>query len=227
MTVPLHPSDPYRLGRYRLKARLGEGGMGTVYLAEDPAGRAVAIKAVRREYVRDEHFRGLFRSEVNRAREVPPFCTAAVLDADSEHDPPYLVVEYVDGPSLSEVIKDNGPLREGDLHSVAVGVATALAAIHGAGVVHRDLKPQNVLFALGMPKVIDFGIAKATEPTSQHTRTAEMVGTLAYMAPERFDCPAARGAPCPSRPEADVDSGGWRHADRGGPGVARRRKLRR
>jgi hypothetical protein len=185
--APLHRTDPDRLGRYRLKARLGEGGMGTVYLAEDPAGRAVAVKVVRPEYARDEHFRGRFRSEVNRARAVPPFCTAAVLDAGLEHDPPYLVVEYVDGPSLGAVIADDGPLRAGSLHSLAVGIATALAAIHGAGVVHRDLKPQNVLLALGMPKVIDFGIAKATEPTSQHTRTSEMVGTLAYMAPERFD----------------------------------------
>ena len=203
MTLPLHPADPYRLGRYLLKARLGEGGMGTVYLAEDPGGRLVAVKAVRPEYARDEHFRRRFRSEVNRARQVPPFCTAALLDASPEHDPPYLVVEYVDGPSLSEVIKENGPLSGGNLHSVAVGVATALAAIHGAGVVHRDLKPQNVLFALGMPKVIDFGIAKATEPTSQHTRTSEMVGTLAYMAPERFDPETDR------RPSPAADIFAW------------------
>ena len=100
MTVLLRPTDPGSLGRYRLKARLGEGGMGTMYLAADPAGRAVAVKVVRLEYARDEHFRGRFRSEVNRARQVSPFCTAAVLDADPEHDPPYLVVEYVDGPSL-------------------------------------------------------------------------------------------------------------------------------
>jgi serine/threonine protein kinase len=134
-----------------------------------------------------EEFRARFRSEVNRAREVPPFCTAEVLDADPDHATPYLVVEYVDGPTLSEVVAENGPLTGGSLHGVAVGVATALAAIHGAGVIHRDLKPRNVLFALGAPKVIDFGIARALEATSHHTRTEEMVGTLAYMAPERFD----------------------------------------
>lgn len=117
---------------------------------------------------------------------MPGFCTAAVLDADPDHATPYLVVEYVDGPSLSEVIRERGPLDGGTLHSVAVGVATALAAIHGVGVIHRDLKPQNVLFSLGTPKVIDFGIARALEVTSRHTRTDQMVGTVAYMAPERF-----------------------------------------
>nr|WP_296069325.1 serine/threonine-protein kinase [uncultured Actinoplanes sp.] len=187
MSSPLLPTDPRVLGRYRMVARIGEGGMGAVYLARDPHGRPVAIKVIRPELAPDERFRARFRSEVNRARQVPPFCTAEVLDADPDHDPPYLVVEYVDGPSLAEVIKEQGPLTGGSLHSVAVGMAAALAAIHGAGVIHRDLKPRNVLFALGVPKVIDFGIARALEATSHHTRTEEMVGTLAYMAPERFD----------------------------------------
>ncbi|MEU0546229.1 serine/threonine-protein kinase [Micromonospora sp. NPDC005979] len=187
MTDPLLPSDPVDLGGYRLLGRLGQGGMGAVYLGQDANGRLVAVKMIRPEYADDTEFRGRFRSEVNRARQVPPFCTAEVLDADPDHPTPYLVVEYVDGPSLAEVITRNGPLGGGSLHSVAVGVATALAAIHGAGVIHRDLKPANVLFALGTPKVIDFGIARAFEVTSQHTRTDQMVGTVSYMAPERFD----------------------------------------
>ncbi len=161
--------------------------MGSVYLAEDPHGRLVAVKVIRPEFAHEPEFRARFRSEVHRAREVPPFCTAEVLDADPDHETPYLVVEYVDGPSLSEVVAEQGPLTGGSLHGVAVGVAAALAAIHGAGVIHRDLKPRNVLFALGTPKVIDFGIARPLEPTSFHTRAEEVVGTLAYMAPERLD----------------------------------------
>ena len=107
------------------------------------------------------------------------------------------MVEYVDGPSLAEVVEERGPLTAANLHSVAIGVATALAAIHGAGVIHRDLKPRNVLLAPGSPKVIDFGIARALEATSQHTRTDQMVGTVAYMAPERFDGARHRRSPRP------------------------------
>ncbi|GAB2602376.1 hypothetical protein Aab01nite_62660 [Paractinoplanes abujensis] len=187
MTDPLLPGDPAELGGYRLLGRLGQGGMGAVYLGQDPGGRRVAVKVIRPELAPDTEFRARFRSEVNRARQVPPFCTAEVLDADPDHPTPYLVVEYVDGPSLAEVIARNGALTGGSLHSVAVGVATALAAIHGASVIHRDLKPSNVLLAPGLPKVIDFGIARAFEATSRHTRTDQMVGTVAYMAPESID----------------------------------------
>jgi serine/threonine protein kinase len=183
---PLRLGDPDRLGEYRLTGRLGSGGMGVVYLARDRDGGYVAIKLVHAALSNDPEFRGRFRSEVDRARQVPSFCTAEVLDADLDHNPPYLVVEYVDGPSLGEVVEERGPLRANALHSLAVGVATALAGIHGAGVIHRDLKPDNVLLAPGSPKVIDFGIARAFEATSQHTRTDQMVGTVAYMAPERF-----------------------------------------
>ncbi|GAA4683231.1 serine/threonine-protein kinase [Phytohabitans rumicis] len=184
--APLYAGDPRRLGRYELEGRLGEGGMGTVYLARDPDGRQVAVKVIRGELARDDQFRRRFRSEVNRARQVPPFCTAEVLDADPDNEQPYLVVEYVDGPSLSAVVAERGPLTPANLHGLAIGVATALTAIHGAGVIHRDLKPSNVLLAPGSPKVIDFGIAQAMEATSEHTGPDQMVGTVGYMAPERF-----------------------------------------
>jgi eukaryotic-like serine/threonine-protein kinase len=197
---PLRPRDPRRLGDYELIGRLGEGGMGTVYLARDKAGVQVAVKVIRADLAPDDEFRRRFRSEVARARQVPPFCTAEVLDADPDHEQPYLVVEYVDGPTLADVVEERGPLTASNLHSVAIGVATALTAIHGAGVIHRDLKPRNVLLAPGSPKVIDFGIARATEATSGNTSPDQMVGTVAYMAPERFGLEADS----PLTPAADV-----------------------
>ncbi|WP_416901385.1 protein kinase domain-containing protein [Micromonospora echinospora] len=183
---PLRSTDPERIGDYLLVGRLGRGGMGVVYLAESDDGSYVAIKLIHPDLATDPEFARRFRGEVERARQVPSFCTAEFLDADLDHEPPYLVVEYIDGPSLDEVIAERGPLRGGSLESLAVGVATALTGIHGAGIIHRDLKPDNVLLAPGSPKVIDFGIARSFEATSQHTRTDVMVGTVAYMAPERF-----------------------------------------
>jgi hypothetical protein len=182
--------DPARIGGYQLVRLLGEGGMGRVYLAQSPAGQPVALKLIRTNVANQDTFRRRFRSEVARARQVPPFCTAEVLDADPDHDPPYLVVEYVDGPDLATVVRDSGPLSPANLHGLAIGVATALTAIHGAGVIHRDLKAANVLLAPGSPKVIDFGLARALDPAVdavQDTSTGELVGTVAYMAPERID----------------------------------------
>ncbi|MFY1687244.1 serine/threonine protein kinase [Plantactinospora sp. WMMB782] len=200
-TRPLRSTDPSRLGGWELLGRLGEGGMGTVYLARAAGtGRLVAVKMIRYDLAHDAEFRRRFRGEVKRARQVPPFCTAEVLDADPDHDPPYLVAEYVDGPSLATVVTERGPLTPGNLHGLAVGMATALTAIHGAGVIHRDLKPSNVLLPPGSPKVIDFGIARAVAGTGAGTRTDQVIGTVAYMAPERFE-PATTGVLTPA---ADV-----------------------
>jgi predicted Ser/Thr protein kinase len=193
----LRASDPGQLGPYKLLRRLGEGGMGSVYLAEAADRTAVALKVIRTDLAEEPEFRRRFRSEVIRAQQVPPFCTAEVLDADPDHETPYLVVEYVDGPSLSDVVTERGPLTQANLYGLAIGVATALTAIHGAGVIHRDLKPSNVLLAPGTPKVIDFGIARATEGPDGETRTDQLMGTVAYMAPERLD-PAVDGTLTPA-----------------------------
>jgi eukaryotic-like serine/threonine-protein kinase len=193
----LRASDPIELGPYKLLRRLGEGGMGSVYLAQAHDRTIVALKVIRTDLAEEPEFRRRFRTEVLRAQQVPPFCTAEVLDADPDHETPYLVVEYVDGPSLSEVVNERGPLTQANLYGLAIGVATALTAIHGAGVIHRDLKPSNVLLAPGTPKVIDFGIARATEGPDGETRTDQLMGTVAYMAPERLD-PAVDGTLTPA-----------------------------
>ncbi|WP_052721304.1 protein kinase domain-containing protein [Actinoplanes rectilineatus] len=193
---PLQHDDPRQIGAYEVIGRLGSGGMGVVYLARDRTGRQVAVKVIHAVAASDPVFRSRFRDEVASARQVPPFCTAEVLDADPDAPHPYLVVEYVDGPTLGEAVRTNGPLTAANLHGLAIGVATALAAIHGAGVIHRDLKPGNVLLAPGSPKVIDFGIARALEEVqNRHTRTGIYMGTINYMAPERFDGPATAITP--------------------------------
>ncbi|WP_344131264.1 serine/threonine-protein kinase, partial [Luedemannella flava] len=196
---PLRRGDPEQLGAYRIVGRLGEGGMGTVFLAENTDSQRVALKVIRPEIADDDDFRLRFQKEVDRARQVPPFCTAEVLDADTAHDPPYLVVEYVDGPTLTNVVQERGPLSPANQHGLAVGMAVALTAIHGAGVIHRDLKPSNVLLAPGSPKVIDFGIARAVVGHDPQTRTDQMMGTVGYMAPERLE-PGNK----PLTPAADI-----------------------
>ncbi|GAA1869819.1 serine/threonine-protein kinase [Actinomadura bangladeshensis] len=180
----LRPEDPAELGPYRLIGRLGRGGMGTVYLGEDTAGRRVAVKVINRELAGEGAFRDRFRREVTAARQVRRFCTAPVMDAELDHDPLYVVTEYIEGPSLESAVAERGPLPGSDLEGLAVGVATALAAIHGAGIVHRDLKPANVLLSSTGPRVIDFGIARALDATDGPTRTGQFVGTPNYLPPE-------------------------------------------
>ncbi|CND78294.1 protein kinase [Mycobacterium tuberculosis] len=184
MQAPLRDRDPRQLGPYRLAARLGRGGMGTVFLGADGTGRQVAVKVINPELADDEAFHERFRREVTAARQVRRFCTASVLDARLDGDPLYVVTEYVAGSSLDEAVRAGGPLRGGDLEALAVNIATALSAIHAAGIVHRDLKPSNVLLSPTGPRVIDFGIARALDATDGPTRTGQFVGTPAYIAPE-------------------------------------------
>jgi serine/threonine protein kinase len=181
---PLRPGDPTELGAYRIVGRLGRGGMGTVYLGKDTAERLVAIKLIRPDLSEDPAFRQRFAREVAAARRVARFSTAAVLDAQLEGDPLFIVSEYVAGPNLAEAIQADGPMYGGTLESLAMGVAAALTAIHGAGVIHRDLKPANVLLSSVGPKVIDFGIARALDDDTAVTRSSQLMGTPAYLAPE-------------------------------------------
>ncbi|KAB2343250.1 bifunctional serine/threonine-protein kinase/ABC transporter substrate-binding protein [Actinomadura rudentiformis] len=184
MTDPLLPGDPRRVGAYELLTRLGEGGQGSVYLGRDPQGREVAVKLLHARLSRDPDARRRFVRELEVAERVSGFCTARVLDADIQGDQPYIVSEYVRGPSLTDLVRTEGPMDAGALLRLAIGTATALAAIHRAGIVHRDFKPPNVLIGQGGPRVIDFGIARALD-SSAITMTSQIVGTPAYMAPEQ------------------------------------------
>ncbi|TYB67645.1 protein kinase [Nonomuraea sp. PA05] len=168
-------TPPHAIGQYRIVEQLGEGGQGVVYLGVAPDGKRVAIKVLREGVAGD----GRFAKEIAAARRVEPFCIAQVLDA-SLGGRPYIVTEYVEGPSLAAA----GLHQGADLQRLAVATATALAAVHRAGVVHRDFKPANVLLGRDGPRVIDFGIARAMDDAV--TRTSTIVGTPAYMAPEQF-----------------------------------------
>ncbi|GAA0821292.1 protein kinase [Streptosporangium amethystogenes subsp. fukuiense] len=182
----LRSGDPERIGAYRLLGRLGEGGMGTVYLALAPAGRPVALKVVKAEVAVEDGFAARFHAEVENARRVASFCTAQVLDNGTGDDNrPYMVTEYIAGTPLSRQISEHGALEPGTLHGVALGVAAALAAIHVAGLVHRDLKPANVILSMSGPRVIDFGIARALDSTHSFTRSGEVLGSPGWWAPEQ------------------------------------------
>lgn len=169
-----------RLGPYRLLRRLGEGGMGVVHLALDSQGRQVAIKVLRSEVAGDDLARRRLAREVETMRRVRHHNIAEVLDADVTGSRPYIVTRYVPGMPLDDTVKRDGPLEPLALLRVAHGVAEALAAVHAAGVIHRDLKPGNVLLLDGEPVLIDFGIAQAVDST-RLTQTGMFIGTPGYL----------------------------------------------
>ncbi|GGV12940.1 hypothetical protein GCM10010275_62480 [Streptomyces litmocidini] len=184
MLSPLTHDDPAAVATYRLLARLGSGGMGTVYLARTPGGRTVALKTVHARLATDPAFRSRFRLETDAARIIGARHGAAVVDADPLAETPWLATEYVLGPPLDDAVALGGPLPEPTVRALGAALAGALAQLHSSDVVHRDLKPSNVLVTAYGPKVIDFGIARAAGD-DHLTRTGAAAGTPAFMSPEQ------------------------------------------
>ncbi|MFG2984078.1 serine/threonine-protein kinase [Streptomyces sp. NPDC048258] len=183
---PLEAGEPRTIGAYRLLGRLGAGGMGRVYLGRSAGGRTVAVKIVHPHFAADEEFRARFRREVEAARRVGGEWTAPVLDADPEAPVPWVATGYVAGPSLDRALAAHGPLPETSVRAIGAGLARALVAVHGLGLVHRDVKPSNVMLTLDGPRLIDFGIARATDGTASLTSTGVSVGSPGYMSPEQI-----------------------------------------
>ncbi|MFJ6062839.1 serine/threonine-protein kinase [Streptomyces tendae] len=183
---PLEVDEPTVVGPYRLLGRLGSGGMGRVYLGRSAGGRTVAVKIVHPHFALDEEFRARFRREVAAARRVGGAWTAPVLDADPEARVPWVATAYAAGPSLTSAVADGGPLPAHSVRALGAGLGEALAAVHELGLVHRDVKPSNILLTLDGPLLIDFGIARATDGTASLTSTGVSIGSPGYMSPEQI-----------------------------------------
>ncbi|MEV2277780.1 serine/threonine-protein kinase [Nocardiopsis sp. NPDC049922] len=183
----LTDKDPRRVGPYRLFASLGEGGMGHVYLAIGPDGQRLAVKRVLPHLAKDAGFRQRFALEVATARRVESPHTVRLVDADTDAEQPWLVSEFIPGPTLIQYIQDNGPLPEKFVRRLGIDLAAALTAIHGAGLVHRDLKPSNVILTPTGAKLLDFGISRAIDYSTSValTQTGGVVGSPGYMSPEQ------------------------------------------
>ncbi|NNH55178.1 serine/threonine protein kinase, partial [Promicromonospora citrea] len=180
----LRSGEPRTIGPFRIRARLGSGGMGDVYLGTARRGRQVAIKLIRGAQLHDDEFRARFRREVRAVATVRSRHIANLVDADADAELPWLATEYIPGPTLSQAVAAEGPLSEADVLEVVTGVAEALAAVHRANLVHRDVKPGNVILGPDGPRLIDLGVV-ATVDATRVTLTGQPVGTPMYMAPEQ------------------------------------------
>ncbi|MEV0778792.1 protein kinase [Streptomyces sp. NPDC050428] len=180
----LRREDPRVVGSFRIHRRLGQGGMGVVYLGSDRRGQRVALKVIRPDLAEDQEFRSRFAREVSAARRIRGGCTARLVAADLDADRPWFATQYVPGPSLHDKVAEDGPLTAAEVASVGAALSEGLLAVHEAGVVHRDLKPSNILLSPKGPRIIDFGIAWATgASTLTHVGTA--VGSPGFLAPEQ------------------------------------------
>lgn len=187
--MTLRDGDPRAIGGYVLISRLGSGGMGTVYSGRAASGRLVAVKLVHQQFADDPEFRTRFRQEVAAARRVSGAFTAAVVDADPDAERPWMATQLVPGRTLGARVKAEGPLRGGPLRVLALGLVEALRELHTTGVIHRDLKPDNVMLSDDGPRVIDFGISRAAGQQTL-TSTGQILGTPPYMSPEQLSAPA-------------------------------------
>ncbi|MCF3965091.1 serine/threonine-protein kinase, partial [Streptomyces fuscigenes] len=187
-------AEPGYAGPYPLQTVLGSGGMGVVHLASSGSGLRLAVKVVHAEYASDPEFRARFRQEIAAARRVSGAFTAPVVDADADAERPWMATLFIDGPTLSDRVRQHGPMSERELARLGAGLAEGLRDIHRAGVVHRDLKPSNVLLAADGPRVIDFGISRPSD-SDLRTETGKLIGTPPFMAPEQFQRPRAVGPP--------------------------------
>src|SRR6201993_1865832 len=186
-------SLPRKIGPYRVIEKIGEGGMGVVYLGVDGEKRRVAVKVLGSAVAGDPNARQRLAREVETMRRVRNRYVAEVIDADVNGPAPYIVTRYVPGRTLEDTVRQDGPLRGAALDAFAEGLAEALAAIHAAGVVHRDLKPGNVMLDAGQPVIIDFGIAHIPDAT-RLTKTGLVMGTPGYLAPEVIEGSSSSGA---------------------------------
>ncbi|MFD3685579.1 serine/threonine-protein kinase [Nocardiopsis sp. NPDC058631] len=184
--TPPAKTDPRTLGHYRVVGRIGAGGMGAVYAGLAPDGACAAVKVIHPQFAADPEFLARFAREVGMVSRVRATCAPAFHGADVRAETPWMATEYVPGRTLRQYVRENGPLTGGMLLALAAGLAEALVAVHGAGVVHRDLKPGNVILSPGGPKVLDFGIARAMEGTAL-TRTGGLLGTPGWIAPEQYE----------------------------------------
>ncbi|MFJ9179073.1 serine/threonine-protein kinase [Streptomyces sp. NPDC102360] len=191
---PLQAGEPTEVGPYRLLGRIGSGGMGRVYLGRSAGGRTVAVKIVHPHFALDDEFRARFKREVRAARRVGGAWTAPVLDADPDAEVPWVATGYIAGPSLTQAAGEGAGLPEYSVRVLGAGLAEALAAVHGLGLVHRDVKPSNVLLTLDGPRLIDFGIARATDGTASLTSTGVSIGSPGYMSPEQILGKSVTGA---------------------------------
>nr|WP_306459076.1 serine/threonine-protein kinase [Streptomyces sp. 1222.2] len=180
---PLGPQDPRETAGYHLHARIGEGGMGTVYLSHTRGGQPVALKVIRREYGQDADFRRRFEQEVQAARRVQGYHIVPVVDHDTTGELPWLASAFIAGIPLHDALVGFGPLPLPAVFQLVGCAARALTSIHAAGVIHRDLKPSNILLGSQGPYVIDFGIARAADATHL-TQSGGLIGTPQYMSPE-------------------------------------------